>query len=260
MSRKRFLIESARFLFVLGLLFALGNPALSAESRHWEEADRLLQSPGLNFTKARQALMLYETLHPQADTERALQLVRMARTCFILGDLAENNERLRYYEQGQRYAEVLRQKYPEAVEGHYWLALHLCGLADVKRGLRSLRQLPRILQLLQRALAIDETYDQAGAHRVMGRIYYEAPGWPLSVGNLRKSLEHLTAAVRLAPETSTNHLFLAETLIRLNRPAQALVELERVLNSTRHAIHPRGLKEDQQDALRHLAALQSMNE
>jgi len=82
----------------------------------------------------------------------------------------------------------------------------------------------------------------------LGRIYYEAPRRPFAVGNLQKSLAHLTAAVRLAPHTSTNHLYLAETLIRLGQPAQARLELERVLTSSRHAIHLRGLEEDRREA------------
>ena len=100
--------------------------------------------------------------------------------------------------------------------------MNLCGQADVGGKLLGRKLLPRILEELKRAVALDETYDQAGAHRVLGRIYYEAPGWPLSVGDLQKSLQHLKAAVRLAPATSTNHLYLAQTLLRLQEnPAGA---------------------------------------
>ena len=121
-----------------------------------------------------------------------------------------------YYGKGQSYAETLIREEPNRVEGHYWLAMNLCGQADDGGKLLGRKLLPRILEELQRSLALDETYDQAGAHRVLGRIYYEAPGWPLSVGDMQKSLQHLKAAVRLAPATSTNHLYLAQTLLRLN--------------------------------------------
>ncbi len=111
------------------------------------------------------------------------------------------------------------------------------------------------MEELQRAIALDAAYDQAGAHRVLGRIYYEAPGWPLSVGDLEKSRQHLQAAVRLAPDTSTNHLYLAETLFRLKETGRRRQELEQVLKSTRGAVKPQDLEEDRQEARRLLAEI-----
>jgi thioredoxin-like negative regulator of GroEL len=65
---------------------------------------------------------------------------------------------------------------------------------------------------------------------------------------MNKSLEHLTRAVQLAPEVSTNHLYLAETLIRLGQYDQARQELDATLQAPRHAIQPGGLAEDRQKA------------
>jgi cytochrome c-type biogenesis protein CcmH/NrfG len=70
----------------------------------------------------------------------------------------------------------------------------------------------------------------------------------VSVGNREKSLEQLTAAVRLAPDNSTNHLYLAETLLAMRSNPQAREELEKVLQARRHAISPQGLEEDHQEA------------
>jgi tetratricopeptide (TPR) repeat protein len=141
------------------------------------------------------------------------------------------------------------------VAGPYWAALNLCGLADAGGPLQGRKLLPRILEELHRGLALDETFEQAGAHRVLGRIYFEAPRWPLSVGDLEKSRRHLEAAVRLAPGNSTNHLYLAETLLKLNDKARARRELQQVLTATRHAIQPRGLEEDRREARRLLEEL-----
>jgi Tfp pilus assembly protein PilF len=102
--------------------------------------------------------------------------------------------------------------------------------------------------LLQATLSIDEAYDQAGAHRVLGRIYFMAPGWPLSEGDVSKSIQHLAAAVEIAPENSTNHLFLAETLHCMGRGTEANRELEKVLAVTMHALWPQGLEDDQKRA------------
>ena len=179
------------------------------------EADALLNSPTLDMSQAARALSLYEGALSAGGAPRASVLAHLSRTCFVLGQLAPKQQSMGYYRQGQSYAETLIREEPNRVEGHYWLALNLCGQADVGGKLLGRRLLPRILEELQRAVALDETYDQAGAHRVLGRIYYEAPGWPLSVGDLKNPWQHLKAAVRLAPDNSTNHLYLAQTLLRL---------------------------------------------
>jgi tetratricopeptide (TPR) repeat protein len=223
------------------LLSASGSQA--AEPNKMAQADALMESPALDYQQAQQALALYEELPPESPP----LLVRLARTCFVLGDMAPDASRTGYYEKGLTYAENLLAQQPDGVAGHYWKALNLSGLADVNR-LRGFKLLAQIMDELKRSLALDETYDQAGAHRVLGRIYFEAPGWPLSVGDREKSLEQLTAAVRLAPDNSTNHLYLAETLLAMGKKAQASKELEKVLQARRYAISPQDLEQDHQEA------------
>ena len=242
----------------LSLLSATAG--LGAGAGTLAEADGLLNSPGLSMTQAARALSLYEGLLSTAEAPRALVLAHLGRTCFVLGQLAPNQQALGYYQQGQSYAETLIREEPNRVEGHYWLALNLCGQADAGGKLLGRRLLPRILDELQRAVALGAAYDQAGAHRVLGRIYYEAPGWPLSVGDMQKSRQHLQAAVRLAPATSTNHLYLAQTLLRLQESGLARQELAQVLKSTRAAVRPQDLEEDRQEARRLLAEIQAGEE
>ena len=62
--------------------------------------------------------------------------------------------------------------------------------------------------------------------------------------------------MRLAPATSTNHLYLAQTLLRLQEAGLALQELAQVLKSTRAAVKPQDLEEDRQEARRLLAEIQ----
>jgi tetratricopeptide (TPR) repeat protein len=244
-----------QILAIILVMVAGGRPGLAAEPRELAATDSLLESPTLDVNQARQALARYEAMLASPGSARAPLLMRLAQVSYFLGDLAPENERKGYYEKGLTYAELLLKEQPAGVAGHYWVALNLCGLADTSGKLTGYRLLPRIMEELQRVLALDETYDQAGAHRVLGRIYYEAPGRPFSVGDLEKSLYHLAAAVRLAPENSTNHLYLAETLLRRGDKAQARQELARVLTSTRSAIQLKGLEEDRQKARRRLQEL-----
>jgi tetratricopeptide (TPR) repeat protein len=106
------------------------------------------------------------------------------------------------------------------------------------------------MEELERALEVNPGYDQGGPHRTLGRIYYEAPSWPISVGDIHQSLKHLTQAVALAPDNSTNHLYLAMTLLKLGKKGQAQRELEQTLKASRHALCPQDLEEDRREARR----------
>jgi tetratricopeptide (TPR) repeat protein len=253
-------MKLTRALTILGCIaFGLlsATAGLGAATGSLAEADGLLKSPALSMTQAARALSLYQGLLSTAGADRAVVLARLGRTCFVLGQLAPDSQSMGYYQQGQSYAETLIREAPNRVQGHYWLALNLCGQAEVGSKLLGRKLLPQIIEALQRAAALDAAYDQAGAHRVLGRIYYEAPGWPLSVGDMQKSRQHLQAAVHLSPATSTNHLYLAQTLLRLNEPGLARQELAQVLKSTRAPVKPQDLEEDRQEARRLLADMEA---
>jgi len=237
-------------LLITALFFLLLPSGLSAAGDPVAEADGLLKNPALDLSGALRALDLYAQNLARSNPAEVPLLTRLARTCFLIGELTVTSQRQKYYEKGQTYAEMLLREQPARVEGHYWLGMHLCGLADTGGAMQGRKLLPRIMEELKTAQAIDATYDQAGSHRVLGRIYYEAPAWPFSVGDLQKSMQHLTLAVRLAPGNSTNHLYLAETLTKLHRQAQARQELEQVLKASKHALLSRGLEDDRREARR----------
>jgi tetratricopeptide (TPR) repeat protein len=241
-------MRRVNFLAVMLLLLPTAL-AQAAEPDKMAQADALWHSPSLNFGMAQQALALYADCLSEGGAGVTLW-PRLARACFICGDLAPKDQRAGYYEKGLAYAERLLKEEPKGVAGHYWKALNMCGLADVGGRFQGFKLLPQIMAELKESLSLDETYDQAGAHRVLGRIYYEAPPWPISVGNRKKSLQQLTAAVRLAPGNSTNHLYLAETLLDQKQTVQAQEELEKVLQPGQNALHPQALMEDRREAQR----------
>jgi tetratricopeptide (TPR) repeat protein len=183
-----------------------------------------------------------------ASEERTDSLTRVARLSFLIGELSPKNEKSRYFEKGQHYSEILIKEKPDGPEGHYWLAMNLCGLAEQGGARRGLKLIPEIVEELEKALKENPAYDQAGPHRVLGRIYFECPAWPLSVGNVPQAYSHLSAAVAIAPENSTNHLFLAEALFRLGKTEEARKELHLVLNGTRNSLCQKFLEEDRQAA------------
>jgi tetratricopeptide (TPR) repeat protein len=113
---------------------------------------------------------------------------------------------------------------PERPEGHFWLAANMGGLAE-SFGLRQgLRYRGPIRDALEIVLKIDPAFQQGSADRALGRWYYKVPG--LFGGDKRKSEAHLRRALAYNPQSVITRLFLAETLIELDRPAEAKKELE----------------------------------
>lgn len=247
--------RSGSWIIFMAILVGMVTPLQGATTGQMAAADELMQGSQWGLVQAQEALGIYTELLPRATGDRYPLLVRLARTAFLVGDMRSDRQRRQCFEAGRGYAEALLQENPGRVEGHYWLAMNLAGLADTGSKREGLQILPQLLTELERALVLEPGYDQAGAARVLGRIYFEAPGWPLSVGHLGKSRSYLQMAVRLAPDNVTNHLYLAETLLRLEETAEAKQELELALRATQHAMWPGGLAEDQKNARRLLAEL-----
>jgi tetratricopeptide (TPR) repeat protein len=206
-----------------------------------------------NYAEVRQCYEYYEKLWASDSKERTAVLIRLSRLAFMSGELNDQAEIRQFFLKGKSYAELLARERPDLVEGHYWLALNLCGLAENSSTLEALRLLPRILQELDRTVKIDPAYDQGGPHRVLGRIFFQAPGWPFSVGDLNKALRHLEAAVQFAPKNSTNQLFLGEAYLKAADWPRARQHLEKVLHATQHSLLPLNIANDRRQAERLLA-------
>jgi hypothetical protein len=92
-------------------------------------------------------------------------------------------------------------------------------------GLRQgIRYRGAIREALETVLKIDPGFQEGSADRALGRWYYKVPG--LFGGDKRKSEQHLRKALAYNEQSVITHLFLAETLIELNRKAEARKELE----------------------------------
>lgn len=240
-------------LMVTAPLGCLGRPPVKESGM--QEVDFFKLNSSSYVTKSLQDYEAHQRNLSQGNGERANTLIRLAQICNILGELVDGEHRLAYYEKGKDYAELLIKENPVWADGHYWKAINLCGVAEVGGAGRALRLLPEIVEAMEKAAAVDPTIDQAGPHRVLGRIFSEAPAWPISVGDINKSLQHLTLAVQIAPNNTTNHLYLAETLLRLNKHQEARVELDKVFRSTQHAMWPLGVEQDRCEARLMLAKL-----
>ena len=152
---------------------------------------------------------------------------KLARACYWLGGHAPQDERKADLERGIAAADraiALRAKSPD---GYFWKAANMGALAE-SFGLRQgLKYRSAIKENLETVLRLDPAYLQGSADRALGRWYFKVPA--LFGGNKKKSEEHLRRSLTYNGNSHSSRYFLAETLLSMDREAEARTELEAIL-------------------------------
>jgi tetratricopeptide (TPR) repeat protein len=124
---------------------------------------------------------------------------------------------------------------PESKPLYLWAAVHWGLWGDVFGRLAAARQgvgdkVKRDSEIL---IALDERYEDAAGHRILGRLHTLAPKVPFVTGwvDRDKAVSELRRAVALGPDNFDNHLFLAEALFehQAGKSAEAREILKRLL-------------------------------
>jgi hypothetical protein len=91
----------------------------------------------------------------------------------------------------------------------------------------------RVRRSAEILIVLDERFEDAGGHRILGRLHTLAPKVPFFTGwvDRGKAVAELRRAVALGPDNLDNHLFLAEALLEHQpaRSAEAREILRRLL-------------------------------
>jgi tetratricopeptide (TPR) repeat protein len=113
---------------------------------------------------------------------------------------------------------------PEAKPLFLWAAVHWGLWGDVFGRMAAARQGvgDKVRRNSEILIALDERYEDAGGHRVLGRLHTLAPKVPFVTGwvDRDKAVSELRKAVALGPDNWDNQLFLAEALLEY-QPAKA---------------------------------------
>ena len=182
-----------------------------------------------NLTSARQAASIWtERLAANAaDFESAWKL---ARAQYWLGtNGVPPPERRAALEAGVAAGRKAIAMQTSRPEGHFWMAANMGALAESFGMRQGIRYRGPIREAIETVLKLDPAYLQGSADRALGRWYYKVPG--LFGGDDRKSEQHLRKALSYNPQSVITHLFLAETLIELDRNADARKELEAAIGA-----------------------------
>lgn len=192
-----------------------------------EDPDRLYARREDPAAATRAAVLWQQRLAAHPDDLDAA--VKLARAQYWLGTNGPGDQaaRRRALEAGMATARGLIARTPRRPEGHFWLAANMGALAE-SHGLRQgIRYRGAIRDALETVLAIDPGFQDGSADRALGRWYLKVPG--LFGGSKRKSEEHLRKALAYNPDSVITRLFLAETLLELDRKDEARRELEAAL-------------------------------
>lgn len=152
----------------------------------------------------------------QANPNTPAALAGFGRACFDWADFsATDKQRADIANRGIDACRKLLALDPKSTPGHYYLAMNLGQLAQTK-SLGALKLVSQMEAEFKLVLAADPRFDNAGADRNLGLLYWQAPGWPLSVGSNAKARAHLAAALKLAPDYPENALNLIEAELKWN--------------------------------------------
>jgi tetratricopeptide (TPR) repeat protein len=124
---------------------------------------------------------------------------------------------------------------PEAKPLFLWAAVHWGLWGDAFGRMAAARQGvgDRVKRYSETLIALDEGYEDAGGHRILGRLHTLAPKVPFFTGwvDRGKAVSELRRAVALGPDNFDNHVFLAEALLehQPDKAAEAREILRRLL-------------------------------
>jgi tetratricopeptide (TPR) repeat protein len=176
---------------------------------------------------ARGAAALWET-QLKADPRNFDAAWKLARVMYWLGghestDDAKRAALERGIDAGQKAVAVETAR----PEGHFWIAANMGMLAEGYGLRQGLKYRGKIKDELETVLRIDPRFMRGSADRALGRWYHRVPG--LFGGSNKKSEEHLRKSLAYDSNSTVSHFFLAETLIDMDRNAEAIEELKKVL-------------------------------
>ena len=162
------------------------------------------------------------------DTNSAELCWQLGRACFDRAEFATNDtQRATLADQGIAVCRRAVQLDSNSAPAFYYLGLNTGQLARTKL-LAALFLVRQLEEALLTSSSLDPNFDFAGAHRSLGVLYRDAPGWPTSVGSRQKARRYLQRAVELAPDFPANRITLLESWLQWGEKKSVLQQIDPV--------------------------------
>jgi tetratricopeptide (TPR) repeat protein len=220
-----------RRFFAICILLLIPLSLIPAQAAQTTEQVDALHDQG-KYAEAKQ-LLLDSLAGAASGKEKAELYWRAARETLELGDQAEDAKQaaaaiLKIFEEGEGYANKAIEADPQNDLGYYWKSSNIGRWGQTKGILNSLFKAGSMKDLLVKVVGLNK--DRSDAYHVLGQLYRELPGRPLSFGNIdeavslgRAAVDLRIALVQAGQEKAVNYNYyteLAKSLYKRNWPAK----------------------------------------
>ena len=231
------------------VVFCLFGMALFAFSQSADElvaqADEMLLSLN-NMDTAKDILAKYETAAETMENNYDLNW-KMSRILYHIGNYtADKKMQQDIFSQAIVLAEKAIALEPGKPDGHFWLAVNNGKFGESKGVMKSLGLVKPIKESLNKVIELDRSYEEGGADRVLGRVFFKVPG--IAGGDKDESLKHLLKSIEYGPNDAVTLLYLGETYLALNEIEKARETLDKVVNMVDDGLWINSIKQCQEDA------------
>jgi hypothetical protein len=129
----------------------------------------------------------------------------------------------------REYAYEQIRQFSEETAAYYYALASITGRLVQERGLLGAPQIKEMERAAEKSIALDPTFQDGAARRLLGTLYVFAPATFLEHGDSETGLELLEELSEEMPDVIQNHLRLAEAYIALSDPTPAGPHLCRCL-------------------------------
>lgn len=164
------------------------------------------------------------------NSRESAAIAELSRLEFMRAQLElDSNRRIQLFEHCIAIADQSLALNANDVRGLFWKAAAMGKMAESSGIVSALRMIGPMEKMLLKVVTLDEKYENAGAHRALGRIYHKLPGFPISFGSNQKALMHMKRAHELFPRDVITRAFYAELLYDVGRKEEARKHADFVL-------------------------------
>ncbi|MGH9766539.1 MAG: tetratricopeptide repeat protein [Blastocatellia bacterium] len=191
--------------------------AAPANTNPFQEADNLFTF-GEDAARDKQSLSVIERALTRNGNDYQW-LWRAARVYYFVGDEAAKSEKAPFFEKGINAGQRAVAALPNAVEGHFWLAVNYGGYSEQKGVFKALTTIKKIRAEMETVLRLNDRYQDGGAYLALGEMDRQLPR--IIGGNMNRAIQRLEQGVSIAPHNLEIKLALGQAYQEKGRKEDA---------------------------------------
>ncbi|HET8859319.1 tetratricopeptide repeat protein [Marivirga sp.] len=207
--------------------------SLEKAEKYFSVRCEIIDNGKANSSNIDDAIKFYKKSN--AEPERTIGLLKSYEFKASWTDVSKN-EKLALYEKAITLAENKTIDFPENGAIAYWHVANYARRADLLNITEAAQEgvIDKIKSLAEKAIKLDEYYNQAGALRLLGGIHLEVPSIPLILSwpSYEEAEKLLERAYQIAPEHPANVYLYAKLLYEIDEISRSEKLLEELIKRT----------------------------